>query len=78
MSEIGIWELKSKASEVIIEVAEGASFVVTKRGKAAAVIMPLEEAEDLVLAHAEGLLRERRKARTDYRAGRAVRLKDID
>lgn len=77
MAEIGIKDLKSGASRVIDEVEAGASYVVTKRGRAAAVLMPVEEAEDLVLANAEEYVEMRRRARGDYKKGRTQRLEDI-
>ena len=78
MAEIGIKELKAQASRVVDEVEAGASYVVTKRGKPAAVILPIEDAEDLVLANAEEFVELRRRARADYRRGRTVRLEDLD
>ena len=78
MAEIGIKDLKSGASRVIDEVSAGTSYVVTKRGKPAAVIMPLEDAEDLVLAYAEEYVEMRRRGREDYRKGRTRRLADLD
>ena len=78
MAEIGIKELKASASRVIDEVEAGASYVVTKRGRPAAVIVPIEDAEDLVLANAGEFLRMRRAARDDYRKGRTTSLKDLD
>lgn len=77
MAEVGISQLKAEASRVIDEVAAGSSYVVTKRGKAAAVIVPLEDAEDLVLANAQEFIRMRRRSRAEYRKGQAARLKDI-
>jgi prevent-host-death family protein len=77
MAEIGIRDLKSGASRVIDEVAGGRSYVVTKRGRAAAVIVPIEEAEDLVLANAEEFINMRRRAREAYRRGRARPLREI-
>jgi len=78
MAEIGIKELKATASAVIDEVQEGASFVVTKRGRPAAVLMPIEEAEDLVLANADEYLKMRRQGRSDYAKARTTNLKDLD
>jgi prevent-host-death family protein len=78
MAEIGIKDLKSGASRVIDEVSGGRSYVVTKRGRAAAVLMPVEEAEDLVLANAEEFVTMRRQAREAYRRGRSRPLKDLD
>lgn len=78
MAEIGIKELKSGASRVIEEVEAGASYVVTKRGRPAAVIVPIDEAEDLVLANADEFIRMRRRARSAYRRGRTTKLRDLD
>ena len=77
MAEIGIRELKAEASRVVDEVSNGASYVVTKRGRPAAVIVPIEDAEDLVLANADELIRMRRRARDDYRRGRTTRLSEL-
>jgi len=77
MAEIGIKELKATASSVIDEVEDGRSFVVTKRGKPAAVIMPVEDAEDLVLANADEFVRMRRRARAELRSGKTVNLRDL-
>jgi prevent-host-death family protein len=78
MAEIGVKELKATASAVIDDVERGAAYVVTKRGRPAAVLVPIEEAEDLVLAHADELIRMRRQARAAYARGRAVSLRDLD
>ena len=78
MAEIGIKQLKSGASRVIDEVANGRSYVVTKRGHAAAVIVPIEDAEDLVLANAEEYVTMRRRAREEYRKGRTRTLAEPD
>ena len=77
MAEIGIKELKSGASRVVDEVAAGRSYVITKRGQPTAVLMPIEEAEDIVLANAEEFVTMRRKARDAYRRGRTTSLQDI-
>jgi prevent-host-death family protein len=78
MAEIGVKELKATASAVIEEVEGGASYVVTKRGRPAAVLMPIEEAEDIVLANADAYIRMRREARAAYARGRTVALRDLD
>ncbi len=78
MAEIGIKELKSGASRVVDEVAAGRSYVITKRGQPTAVLMPVEEAEDLVLANAEEFIRMRRRAREAYRRGHSKPLRDLD
>jgi len=77
MAEIGVKELKATASAVIEQVEAGAAFIVTKRGRPAAVLLPLDEAEDLVLANADEYVRMRREARADYAKGRTVNLRDL-
>jgi prevent-host-death family protein len=77
MAEIGIKELKNTASKVIEDVEAGERVVVTKRGRPAAVIMSIEEAEDFVLAHAEEFVRMRLKGRREYQAGKSAALDDL-
>ena len=78
MAEIGIKELKAGVSRVIDEVSAGASYVVTKRGRAAAVIVPIEDAEDLVLANAQEYVEMRRRGREEYRKGKTRLLSELD
>jgi hypothetical protein len=52
--------------------------VVTKLGRPAAVLLPIEEAEDLVLANADEYVRMRRQARAAYAKGRTTSLDDLD
>ena len=77
MAEIGVRELKATASAVIDRVEAGAAYVVTRRGRPAAVLLPVDEAEDLVLANADEYVRMRREARAAYEQGRATRLSDL-
>jgi prevent-host-death family protein len=77
VAEIGVKELKATASAVIEEVEAGASYIVTKRGRPAAVLLPIEDAEDLVLANADEYVRMRRQARAAYGNGRTTDLKDL-
>ena len=77
MAEIGIKELKAAASRVIDEVEGGAAYIVTKRGRPAAVLLPIDEAEDVVLANAGELIRLRRQGRAAYKAGRTTKLRDL-
>jgi prevent-host-death family protein len=77
LAEIGVKELKATASAVIDEVEAGASYVITKRGRPAAVLLPVEDAEDLVLANADEYIRMRRQARSEYVRGKATRLRDL-
>lgn len=78
MAEIGIKELKATASAVIDRVEAGSAFVVTRRGRPAAVLMPVEEAEDLVLANADEYVQMRRAARAAYAEGRTIDLVELD
>ncbi len=77
MAEIGIKDLKATASAVIEEVEGGTAYVVTTRGRPAAVLLPIEEAEDLVLANADAYVRMRRAGRAAYAKGRSVPLRDL-
>jgi prevent-host-death family protein len=77
VAEIGVKELKATASAVIDRVEGGAAYVVTKRGRPAAVLLPIEEAEDLVLANTDQYVRMRREARAAYAKGRTVKLQDL-
>jgi len=77
MAEIGVRELKATASAVIERVEAGAAYIVTKRGRPAGVLLPVEEAEDLILANADEFVRMRRAARTAYAKGRTKRLEDL-
>ena len=78
MAEIGIKELKATASSVIDQVESGSAYVVTRRGRPAAVLLPVDEAEDLVLANADEYVRQRRLPSVDYAKGRTVSLEDLD
>lgn len=77
MSEIGVKQLGNGASRVIRAVEGGDRVVVTKRGRAAAVILPVEEAEDYLLTHDPEFVRRRDEARRDFDAGRTVSLDDL-
>jgi prevent-host-death family protein len=77
VAEIGVKELKATASAVIDHVESGTAYVVTRRGRPAAVLLPVEEAEDLVLANADEYLRVRREARAAYAERRTVDLADL-
>jgi prevent-host-death family protein len=77
MAEIGIKQLKNTASKVIEDVEAGERVVVTKRGRPAAVIISIEDAEDSVLAHAEEFLRMRLAGRREYERGESTKLEDL-
>jgi prevent-host-death family protein len=45
MAEVGIRELKAKASKILDEVRErGARYVITRRGRPVGVLLPIEQA----------------------------------
>lgn len=77
MSEIGVKELKNATSRVIASVEGGDRVIVTKRGKPAAVIMSIEDAEDFVLAHAEEFLEMRLAGRREHEAGRSLGVEEL-
>jgi prevent-host-death family protein len=77
VAEIGVKELKATASAVIEQVEAGTAYIVTKRGRPAAVLMPIEDAQDLVLANADEYLRMRRDARAAYARGDTIGLGDL-
>ncbi len=77
MHEIGVKELKNTASRVLEEVEAGERVIVTKRGRPAAVIMSMEDAEDFVLGHAKEFAEMRIRARREHVAGETTSLDDI-
>lgn len=77
LHEIGVKELKNTASRVLEEVEGGERVIVTKRGRPAAVIMSMEDAEDFVLAHAEEFAEMRLRARREYAGGETINLDDV-
>lgn len=77
MSEIGIKQLKNTASRVIDDVESGERVIVTRRGRPAAVIMSIDDAEDFVLAHAKEFARMRLAGRRAHAKGESVSLSDL-
>lgn len=77
MGEIGIKELKNTVSRVIDEVEAGERVIVTKRGRPAAVIMSIEDAEDFVLAHAEEFVEMRLSGRRAHQAGKSLAVDEL-
>lgn len=78
MATVGIRELKARASEIVQRAAEGESFLVTKRGKPVAVILPFGiDAEDLILAEAPRFMRLRAEARKEFRGGLTTGWQDL-
>lgn len=59
MQEVGVRELKNRASRLIEEVEAGEPIVITRRGRPAAVLVPVAEAESLLVSRAEEFVRMR-------------------
>ena len=73
MAEVGIRDLKTHASEILERAEAGEAFLVTRRGKPVAVVLPFTvDAEDLILAHAPRFIRLREEGHAELRKGRTV------
>lgn len=73
MAEVGIRDLKAHTSDIVGRAESGEAFLVTRRGKPVAVVLPFGiEAEDLILAQASTFIRLRDEARAELRKGRTV------
>jgi prevent-host-death family protein len=78
MASVGIRDLKTHASDIVERAEAGEAFLVTRRGKPVAVLLPFTvDAEDLILAHAPQFIRLREEGRTDLRKGRTVDWKTL-
>ncbi len=73
MAAVGIRDLKTHASDIVERAEAGEAFLVTRRGKPVAVVLPFTiEAEDLILAHAARFIRLREEGRVELRKGKTV------
>ena len=73
MAAVGIRDLKTHASDIVDRAEAGEAFLVTRRGKPVAVVLPFTvDAEDLILAHAPRFVRLREEGRADLRKGKTV------
>jgi prevent-host-death family protein len=73
MASVGIRDLKTHASDIVERAEAGEAFLVTRRGKPVAVVLPFTvDAEDLILAHAPQFIRLREGGRADLRKGKTV------
>ena len=59
--QIGAFEAKTHFSQIINDVARGADYVVTKRGKPVAKIIPIEQKPEMTFQEAAEALKEMRK-----------------
>jgi len=74
---IGIRELKNQATQILRSIQEkGSAVVVTRHGRPAALILPIDsaEAEDYVLAHAPQIVRSLNQADQDLRKHDTIKL----
>jgi prevent-host-death family protein len=68
MAAVGIRDLKEHASSIVERAEAGEAFLVTRRGKPVAVVLPFGlEAEDMILAHASTFIKLREEARAELR-----------
>lgn len=73
MAEVGIRDLKAHASDIVQRAEGGEAFLVTRRGKPVAVVLPFGvEAEDLILSQAATFVKLRDEGRTELRKGLTV------
>ena len=73
MASVGIRDLKTHASDIVERAERGEAFLVTRRGKPVAVVLPFAPyGEDLILAHAPEFIRLRQQGRADRRKGKTV------
>jgi len=78
MATIGVRELKAKASDILDRAEAGEPFLVTRRGRPVAVVLPFNIAtEDLILAQAPAFIKLRETARSEYRKGRSLAWDDL-
>jgi prevent-host-death family protein len=78
MATIGVRELKAKASDVLDRAEAGEPFLVTRRGRPVAVVLPFNiETEDIILAQAPAFIKLREDARSEYRKGRTEAWEDV-
>ena len=73
MASVGIRDLKAHASDIVERAEAGEAFLVTRRGKPVAVVLPFGvDAEDLILANARAFVKLREKARGELRKRQTV------
>ena len=74
---IGVKVLSARTSAIIAQVGSGATYVVTRGGRPTAALIPIEDAEDHVLANADEYVRIRRRSRVAHAEGRTTSLKNL-
>jgi prevent-host-death family protein len=76
VAEIDLTELERAPGDAIHRAEAGERVVVTRDGRAAAVIMSAEDAEDLALAQSDEYAQQRTEGRAAYERGETVPLDD--
>jgi prevent-host-death family protein len=80
MQEVSLSEIKDDLSRYLRE-AEAQEIVITRHGKPAGILIGFESEEDWFdyrLEHDPRFLRRIERARSSLRAGRGVRLEDVE
>jgi prevent-host-death family protein len=73
VAAVGIRDLKTHASDIVERAEAGEAFLITRRGKPVAVVLPFSvDAEDLILAHAPQFIKLREEGRADVRKRKTV------
>jgi prevent-host-death family protein len=79
MKFVNIRELQKEASSLVNLVEKGEEVIITKRGKPAAVIYPLDEdaIEDYMIKHSPAIRKKIEEGMKDARAGRVTPIEDL-
>ena len=79
MPAVRVTDLKARATQIMRRVETGSEFMVTKRGRPIAMILPIadDELEDWILAHHAEAVRRRTEAFERIAAGEYVTAKEL-
>jgi prevent-host-death family protein len=79
MKFVNIRELQKEASSLVNLAEKGEEVVITKRGKPAAVIYPLDEdtIEDYMIRHSPAIKKKLAEGMKDAREGRVTPIEDL-
>lgn len=79
--QVGIYDAKTRLSRLVERAAHGEEIVITRHGKPAGVLIGFESEDDWFdyrLEHDPRFLRRVESARSSLRAGRGVKLEDLE
>jgi prevent-host-death family protein len=73
MTTVGVKDLKAKASEIVEWATSGESFIITRRGRPVAAVVPIDtdEYEDYILSSSKQIARDLADADRSLAAGKA-------